>query len=737
MVAVRNTHLTDTFRLEEWTASLPFTPDERAQFSALYEYCLSLNAPQSALLQLQAQGVEMVGILLTLSMDTDTIKAAILYPYLEAEHLTLAEVEQDFGATITRLLQGVLDMEAIRSLQHVHSDKSSEAQVDKVRRMLLAMVEDVRAVVIKLAERITCLREVKSADEETRVLVAKEIANIYAPLANRLGIGQLKWELEDLSFRYLHPDTYKRIASLLHEKRLAREAYINEFVSGLKSSLLASGIDADVYGRPKHIYSIWRKMQKKSLDFDELFDVRAVRVITSHLQDCYGALGVVHSQFRHIPREFDDYVANPKPNGYQSIHTVVLGPEGKTVEIQIRTSQMHQDAELGVAAHWKYKEGAGAVKQSGFEDKIAWLRKLLAWQEDMAESGSLVDELRSQVFEDRVYVFTPKGEVVDLPLGATPLDFAYYIHSQVGHRCIGAKIEGRIVPFTYTLQTGDQVEIITQKQPNPSRDWMNPNQGFLRTSRARAKVSTWFKKQDRDKNIVAGRELLDKELERLGLAFSAINKGVLERFNVQHLDDLLAGIGGGDLRINQLLNYVQGQHKKPTSDEQDQAVLRQLELNAAKKPTPVSTKGHIVVQGVGNLLTNIARCCQPIPGDEITGFITQGRGISIHRDDCEQLKELQLQHPERLVEAIWGEDSAGGYKITLRVLANDRSGLLRDITTILANEKINVVEFSSRSNRKQQTATMDMALRIYNLDSLSRALAKISQLPDVFEAKRL
>lgn len=737
MVAVRNTHLTVTFNLEEWAASLPFTTAEQEQLKALYEYCLSLKAPMPTLLQLQAQGVEMVGILLTLSMDTDTIKAAVLYPFAEARLLTLTEIEQGYGPTITRLLQGVLDMEAIRSLQPAHNEKSSEVQVDRVRRMLMAMVEDVRAVVIKLAERITCLREVKSADEETRVLVAKEIATIYAPLANRLGIGQLKWELEDLSFRYLHPDTYKRIASLLHEKRLAREAYINDFVTGLKNSLLESGIDADVYGRPKHIYSIWRKMQKKNLDFDELFDVRAVRVITQHLQDCYGALGVVHSQFRHIPREFDDYVANPKPNGYQSIHTVVLGPEGKPVEIQIRTEQMHQDAELGVAAHWKYKEGGGNTKQSGFEDKIAWLRKLLAWQEDLAESGSLVDELRSQVFEDRVYVFTPKGEVVDMPLGATPLDFAYYIHSQIGHRCIGAKIEGRIVPFTYALQTGDQVEIITQKQPNPSRDWMNPNQGFLRTSRARAKVSTWFKKQDRDKNILAGRELLDKELDRLGLPFSVINKAVLERYNFTQLDDLLAGVGGGDLRINQLLNYLQGLHKKPTSAEEDQAVLRQLALNAAKKTQPVSSKGHIVVQGVGNLLTNIARCCQPIPGDEITGFITQGRGISIHRDDCEQLKELQQQHPERLVEAVWGENNAGGYKITLRVVANDRSGLLRDITTILANEKINVVEFSSRSNRKQQTATMDMALRIYNIDSLSRALAKISQMSDIIEAKRL
>lgn len=737
MVAIRNTHLTTPFSLTEWVASLPLAAHEQAALKAVYEYCTALAVPEELRLKLQGQGLEMVGILLTLNMDVGTLKAALLYPYYETDYLGSEQLTADFNPAIASLLQGVKAMEAIGSLQQVVDQKNAEVQVDRVRRMLLAMVEDVQAVVIKLAERITCLRELKAADEETRVLVAKEIANIYAPLANRLGIGQLKWELEDLSFRYLHPETYKFIAKLLHEKRLAREVFVNNFVAELKTSLAQAGIEADVYGRPKHIYSIWRKMQKKNLEFDELFDVRAVRVVTHHLQDCYGALGIVHGLWRHIPREFDDYVANPKPNGYQSIHTVVIGPEGKTVEIQIRTEQMHQDAELGVAAHWKYKEGSGSSKGSGFEDKIAWLRKLLAWQEDMTDSGSLVEELRCQVFEDRVYVFTPKGEVVDLPLGATPLDFAYYIHSQVGHRCIGAKIGGRIVPFTYQLETGDQIEIITQKQPNPSRDWLNPNLGFLRTSRARSKVATWFKKQDRDKNVQAGRELLDKELERLGLSFSLLNKTVLERFNVASTDDLLAGVGGGDLRINQLLNFLQSQHKKPTSAEEDEAVLRQLELKASKKPASTGSKGQVVVQGVGNLLTNIARCCQPIPGDEIVGFITQGRGVSIHKADCEQLTELTTHHPERMVEAVWGESSDGGYQITLRVVANDRSGLLRDITTILANEKINVTEINSRANPKQQTATMDMALNIQNIDTLSRALAKISQLSDILEAKRL
>ena len=478
-------------------------------------------------------------------------------------------------------------------------------------------------------------------------------------------------------------------------------------------------------------------MQKKQLEFNELFDVRAVRVITKRLQDCYAALGIVHTHFHHIPREFDDYVANPKPNGYQSIHTVVVGEEGKTVEIQIRTEQMHQDAELGVAAHWRYKEGAqAAAKTSTFEDKIEWLCKLLAWQEDLSESGSLLDDLRSQVFEDRVYVFTPKGDVIDLPAGATPLDFAYHVHSMIGHRCIGTKVDGRIVPFTYTLQTGDQVEVITQKEPNPSRDWMNPNAGFLRSSRARAKVATWFRKLDRDKNIAAGKELLEKELDRHNLTLSKVDKVVLERFHAEELEDLLAGIGSGDIRINQLLNYLDTRYNKPTAEEEDRRLLEKLEQKA-NAPFRPKAKDHIVVEGVGNLMTHIARCCQPIPGDSIQGFITMGRGVSIHREDCEQLKELSRRNPERLIDAVWGENYSGGYGLTIRILSNDRSGLLRDITTVLANEKINVMGVRSRSNVREQTAEIDMELEIYNINAFNRALAKLSQLNDVISAKRL
>jgi GTP pyrophosphokinase len=386
-------------------------------------------------------------------------------------------------------------------------------------------------------------------------------------------------------------------------------------------------VRAEVYGRPKHIYSIWRKMQKKHLAFDELFDVRAVRIVAERLQDCYAALGIVHTHFRHLPDEFDDYVANPKPNGYQSIHTVVLGPGGKTVEIQIRTKQMHEDAELGVAAHWKYKEGTSGGARSGHEDRIAWLRKLIAWQEEMADSGEMLDEVRSQVFDDRVYVFTPKGDVVDLPAGSTPLDFAYHIHSDVGHRCIGAKIGGRIVPFTYQLQMGDQIEIITQKQPNPSRDWLNPNLGYVTTSRGRSKIHAWFRKQDRDKNILAGRQILDDELEHIGISLKEAEKHLLPRYNFNELDELLAAIGGGDIRLNQMVNFLQAQFNKPSAEEQDAAALKQLQQKTYAPQQRSKDNGRVVVEGVGNLMHHIARCCQPIPGDDIVGFITQGRGI--------------------------------------------------------------------------------------------------------------
>ncbi|WP_437612473.1 GTP diphosphokinase [Erwinia sp. V71] len=747
MVAVRSAHLNTAgeFALDQWIASLGISNQQACERLAdTWRYCEAATQghPDQALLLWR--GIEMVEILMMLSMDNDSLRSALLFPLANAGLVSEETLEEHFGKAIVSLVHGVRDMDAIRQLKAIHNDSMASEQVDNVRRMLLAMVEDFRCVVIKLAERIAHLREVKDAPEDERVLAAKECTNIYAPLANRLGIGQLKWELEDFCFRYLHPDEYKQIAKLLHERRIDREQYIENFVSSLREAMAQEGVKAEVYGRPKHIYSIWRKMQKKSLAFDELFDVRAVRIVAERLQDCYGALGTVHTLYRHLPSEFDDYVANPKPNGYQSIHTVVLGPQGKTVEIQIRTRQMHEDAELGVAAHWKYKEGAPAAAQSkgasGHEERIAWLRKLIAWQEEMADSGEMLDEVRSQVFDDRVYVFTPKGDVVDLPAGSTPLDFAYNIHSDIGHRCIGAKIGGRIVPFTYQLQMGDQIEIITQKQPNPSRDWLNPNLGYITTSRGRSKIHAWFRKQDRDKNILAGRQILDNELNHLDISLREAEKLLLPRYNVNSLDELLAAIGGGDIRLNQMSNFLQSKLNKPSAEEEDREALRQLTQKSHTPPAARSSSkgsGRVVVEGVGNLMHHIARCCQPIPGDDIVGFITQGRGISVHRADCDQLAELVTHAPERIVDAVWGESYSSGYSLVVRVTANDRSGLLRDITTILANEKVNVLGVSSRSDTKKQLATIDMDIEIYNQQVLSRVLARLNQVPDIIDAKRL
>ena len=728
MVSIREGHLQREFVLEQWVKKFALDKQQRQRLAALYLECQALAGDDEEGLELLATAREMAEILQSLNMDLDTLRAALIYPWVERKLIDEEAVVKLTSKKVLHLLENVADMAAIRTL-HGQGRQLSAAQVDNLRRMLMAMVEDVRAVVIKLAERVCYLREIKNADEEVRVLAAREISDIYAPLANRLGIGQLKWELEDISFRYQHPVTYKKIAKLLDQKRIEREEYIDNFVGALRQGLKDNHVKGEVYGRPKHIYSIWKKMQKKSLDFSELFDVRAIRVVVDKLQDCYTALGVVHTLWHHVPSEFDDYVANPKPNGYQSIHTIVVGPEGRTVEIQIRTEQMHQDAELGVAAHWKYKEGAGAGgKAGGFENKIAWLRKILAWQDDVKDSGNLAEEIRNQVFEDRVYVYTPRGDVVDMPQGATPLDFAYYIHSQVGHRCIGAKISGRIVPFTYKLQTGDQVEVLTSKEANPKRSWLNPSLGYVVSSRARSKIQHYFKQQDKDKNQQTGQEMLEAELSKLGLKVSDAEIA-LERYNVNHLNDLLAALGGGDIRLNQLVNYLQ--QKLRPEPEQETLPLQKLQQPRGEK------RSEVAVEGVGNLLSHMAKCCQPIPGDPIHGFITQGRGVSIHKQDCEQLRELMNRQPERGVDVNWGGDSASGYSLSIRIKANDRRGLLRDTTNLLANEKTNVLGMNTLTDEATQTATLDLKIEVAGIEVLNRLLAKIGQLEGVFEVRRL
>ena len=756
MVALRDTHEA-SFDFDSWAEKLNLPAEQKDKLQQCHAYvlqCMQKKMAQQSANQKQATvkfdpkgstnlSAEIISILMSLNMDLDSLMVAFLYPAYEAQALDLENVEETFGAGIKKLLLKVKDMEAIRFLQNLNSTKSTETQVDKVRRMLLSMVDDVRAVVIKLAERIAVIRAAKNADEDTKLSIAREIANIYAPLANRLGIGQLKWELEDLAFRFLHNDYYREIAHDLGEKRVERERYIEQFVTNLSSMLEQNGIHgAEVYGRPKHIYSIWRKMQRKHLPFSELYDVRAVRVIVEKIEDCYAALSIVHSNFSHIDKEFDDYIANPKPNGYQSIHTVVYGPGHKVVEIQFRTKAMHQMAELGVAAHWKYKEGGGLG--SGVEQRINWLRKLLAWRDDMVESGALLDEFRKQVFEDRVYVFTPRGEVIDLPTGATPLDFAYQVHTMVGHRCIGAKVDGRIVPYTYKLKTGEQVEIITQKEPNPSRDWINADNGYLKTSRARSKVINWFRKVDYDKNVQAGDDILEREVARHGIGLNkdqvaSFLKEKLSRFNVKTVNDIYAGIGAGDIKINQVISFLEERvFKQNDHKELEPHSLISEKTNQQLLARHNNKKGRIVVDGLGNMMTHIAKCCQPIPGDDIIGFITQGRGISIHKANCPQLRGLMKKNPERVVSSQWGDDAtADGFTVTIKVVASDYSGLLRDVTTVIANEKINVLGVRSHTDRQKDLSIIDIDLMIVNLPALNRVLTKLNEIKQVRSAARV
>jgi len=591
------------------------------------------------------------------------------------------------------------------------------------------MVDDVRVALIKLAERTCAIRAVKEADEEKRQRVAREVFDIYAPLAHRLGIGHIKWELEDLSFRYLEPEQYKQIAKLLHERRLDREQYINDAMAHLRQELEATGIKADISGRAKHIYSIWRKMQRKGLQFSQIYDVRAVRVLVPEVRDCYTTLGIVHTLWRHIPKEFDDYIANPKENGYRSLHTAVLGPEGKVLEVQIRTHAMHEEAELGVCAHWRYKGTDVKSGSNHYEEKISWLRQVIEWHEELGDIGGLAEQLRVDIEPDRVYVFTPDGHAIDLPKGATPLDFAYRVHTEIGHNCRGAKINGRIVPLTYSLQTGEQVEIITSKHGTPSRDWLNPNLGYVTTSRARAKIVHWFKLQDRDQNVAAGKQLLERELARLALVGADFDK-LAEKANLKTAEDLFAALGAGDVRLAHAVNLAQQLLEPERGNEQLELIPRKAQ---GFKP---GKRGDIQIQGVGNLLTQMAGCCQPLPGDPIVGYITLGRGVTIHRQDCPTALQQTAREPERMIQVSWGPVPVQTYPVEIVIKAYDRSGLLRDVTQVLLNEKLNVLAVNTRSNKEDNTASMSITVEIPGLDALGRLLARIGQLPNIIEARR-
>jgi len=664
-------------------------------------------------------------ILNDLNLDYETLAAAMLHDVVEDTEVTLDDIRTRFGEIIARLVDGVTKMERIGEFQDVALGAQDHSQAESLRKLLLAMAEDVRVVLIKLADRLHNMRTLKYLDEEKQRRIARETQDIYAPLANRLGIWQIKWELEDLSLRYLEPEAYQSLANLLDEKREDREHYIAGVITRLETELGKAGITANVSGRPKHINSIWRKMQRKRVDFDQIFDMRAVRILVKEEKDCYAALGVVHGLWRHIPKEFDDYIANPKENLYRSLHTAVVGPGGHNLEVQIRTEEMHRHAELGVAAHWRYKEGRGF--DPGYEEKIAWLRQLLEWRDEEHSANDFVDRFKSEAFQERVYVLTPQGRIIDLPQGSTPLDFAYAVHTEIGHRCRGAKINGRIVPLTYQLKNGEQVEVLTTRQGEPSRDWLNSHLGYLKTSRAKSRVRSWFKRQDYELNISAGRSILDREFHRLGISDLPIDK-LAARFKYKQVEELLAAIGRGEITPGHLANAAN--ELIPRQEPQEQSRPRQ-----ARKQQAATATGFRI-RGVGNLLTSLARCCSPVPNDPIIGYITRGRGVTIHRQDCGNVLRLQGEERDRLIEVEWGATAMDNYPVDISIEAYDRSGLLRDISTLLANEKINVTGVTTATDPRDGIARMNLSLQITDIRQLSRVLSQISQLPNVVEARR-
>ncbi|WP_020682212.1 GTP diphosphokinase [Marinobacterium rhizophilum] len=680
-------------------------------------------------------GLDMANILAELQQDSVTLVAAILYRAVRENKLSLKQVSDKFGAEAAQLIDGVLQMAAIGTRKNPRFEEgvlgTGSNQVDNVRKMLVAMIDDVRVALIKIAERTCAIRGVKTGTRRKRYLVAREVFDIYAPLAHRLGIGHIKWELEDLSFRYLKPNDYKDIATLLDEKRLDRQEFINTVVAKLKQDLKAVNIDGQVMGRAKHIYSIWRKMQRKNIEFSQVYDVRAVRILVPETRDCYTALGIVHGLWRNIPHEFDDYIASPKPNGYRSLHTAVIGPEGKVLEIQIRTHAMHEEAELGVCAHHLYKGTDLNSRSSSYEDKIAWLRQVLEWHDDLGQSEAFGDMLRGDVTQDRVYVFTPEGHVLDLPHGATALDFAYRVHTEIGHRCRGAKVNGRIIPLTRPLKTGDQVEIMTANEERPRRDWLNTNLGYVTTSRARAKIAHWFKEQARDQNAEAGRHIVEREFKRLALDIREINlERIAHELSYRQAEDMFAGLGAGDLRLSQIINAAQRQVEVEHTDEQLDLALPAI--STAK----VKGDDRIRIRGVGNLLTTMASCCKPVPGDQIVGYITQGRGVSVHREDCSNALALREHERERMIEVDWGEEGEATYPVDIFIEAYDRSGLLRDIMMELANSNLNVLAANTLTDSKSNVARLSITVEISRLEMLGRIMDKINQIPNVIDVHR-
>ena len=661
-----------------------------------------------------------------LKLDSETLIAAILSELPGQGGYDPEAIERRYGKAVLRMVEQVARIREI-SASGAHDEQQD---LEKLRRLLLGIAGDVRSILVLLAKRLRLMRRLKHVAEEMQKTIARETRHIHAPLANRLGVWQVKWELEDLSLRYLQPERYKELAKKLDGKRREREAFVASVVARLEGMCKAQEIDAEVTGRPKHIYSIWNKMQRKNLDFEQVFDVRAVRVLVDTVAECYEVLGMAHGQWRPVPGEFDDYIAHPKPNGYQSLHTAVVGDDGKPLEIQVRTRDMHEHAERGVAAHWRYKEND--QQDDELERRIEWMRSWLEQQDEGAgELFELADE--SEFEARRIYVLTPQNKVVELPTGATPIDFAYAIHTSVGNRCRGAKVNGRIVPLSASLNSGDSVEIITVKEGGPSRDWLSPHSGYVTTSRARNRIRHWFKQQDHDQHVHIGRDALDREVKRLSVPKPDLDE-LAKRFSFHRAEDLLAAIGQGEVSAIQVAN-AQLQRSQPA---QQQDADTQIREKVRKKKAPQhESAGSVVVHGVGDLMTHMARCCKPVPYDPIIGYITRGRGVTVHRQDCRVVQRMDEDNRARLIDVVWsdGQDQSH-FMVDIQVLAQDRKGLLRDISSVFANAEIDVLGVNTQSDRRHDKASMRFTVEVSDMTQLSRVMGQLAQIPDIFDVRR-
>ncbi|WP_195970553.1 RelA/SpoT family protein [Clostridium thermobutyricum] len=678
--------------------------------------------------------IDVAVILAELGMDTDTIIAGLLHDVIEDTEYTYDQVKDLFGEEVTNLVDGVTKLGKIKY------KTKEEQQADNVRKMLLAMAKDIRVIIIKLADRLHNLRTLKYMSKEKRKIKAKETLEIYAPLAHRLGMSKIKWELEDISFRYLHEEEYYDLVAKIAEKRIEREEYIASIVEDLGNNLENAGIDADIDGRPKHFYSIYRKMVKKNKNIEQIFDLTAIRVLVNSVKDCYGVLGIVHTIYKPIPGRFKDYIAMPKPNMYQSLHTTVIGPQGKTFEIQIRTFEMHKTAEYGIAAHWKYKEGSEEKKEMNFETKLAWLRDILEWQKETSDAEEFMEGFKIDLFSDEVFVFTPKGVVINLPSGSTPIDFAYRIHTDVGNRCVGAKVNGKIVPLDYNLRTGEIVEIITSKVANgPKMDWLN----IAKSNQAKSKIRQWFKRAKREENISVGREILEKELKKKGIHLNILNKAISndkiqKKYNVHTQEELFGAIGIGVINPVSFTNKVKEElidpFEKITKEVEDKNVEEQLAKG--NKSIDKNKEYGVVVKGLSNIMVRFARCCNPVPGDEVLGYITKGRGVSIHRKDCSNLQNLIKEDPDKVLEASFGEDKKSAYVAEVQIKAEDRLGILSDLMIII-NESGLVLTALNANSAKNNVAIINLKVKIKSIDQLKELMRKIRNLKGILDVYRM